>query len=357
MLSVLDASGVRGIENNWFASFLNGWTQYVEHCGIRSSLAEFQRGLIQGENNSQLLFSLVIDHVCAFIKHCKYHLFADDLQLYASCRIQDIPSMIDAMNEDIRCVARFCEIFGLQLNPMKTQAILISSPHVKRQLNDMEIPAISVMNSEVKYCEAVRNLGFTIDDVFSNQQHVKKVVRNVNFCLSRLAPMRRILRPDTKATIVKSIILPLFDFADVIYNEYDTHGSHSKSTRLEIALNDCIRFIRNLHYCDHVSNHRRELGLMKLTQRRVLHTAIMIHKILHGNTPQYLTDILSVNSGRTRACGDLIHRKPRNRYDTVSLRVAGSLIWNAIPKHIRDIESSFIFRKMLWNHFLPNDSD
>lgn len=82
LLQVLKSVGVGKESMKWYISFLNGWEQVVKKDEKFSQPKTITRGIIQGENNSQLLFSIFINNITEYIKICKIIMFADDVQLY-----------------------------------------------------------------------------------------------------------------------------------------------------------------------------------------------------------------------------------------------------------------------------------
>lgn len=90
LLQVLKSVGISGESMQWFKSFLNGCQQTVKHEEKISRPQTIKRGIIQGENNSQLLFSVYINNITKYIKTCIIIMFADDIQLYIECDIDEI---------------------------------------------------------------------------------------------------------------------------------------------------------------------------------------------------------------------------------------------------------------------------
>lgn len=81
LLQVLESIGITDNELNWFESFLTGWQQRVKFDNKFSTPQTIRRGIIQGENNSQLLFSIFINNITKRINRCKMTQFAGDTQI------------------------------------------------------------------------------------------------------------------------------------------------------------------------------------------------------------------------------------------------------------------------------------
>ena len=102
LLQVLKSVGVRGDSMNWFRSFLSGWQQVVKYNNNCSKQQAITRGIIQGENNSTLLFSIFINNITKYVKVCKIIMFADDVQIYIECDVDEIEMGISKINEELK---------------------------------------------------------------------------------------------------------------------------------------------------------------------------------------------------------------------------------------------------------------
>ena len=71
----------------WFASYLSSRTQFVQIECSRSSLCELNCGVPQGSVLGPLLYVLYTSPVADVIKRHKYHLYANDTQLYVSFKL------------------------------------------------------------------------------------------------------------------------------------------------------------------------------------------------------------------------------------------------------------------------------
>ena len=87
---------------NWFRSFLSGWQQVVKYNNNCSKQQAITRGIIQGENNSTLLFSIFINNITKYVKVCKIIMFADDVQIYIECDVDEIEMGISKINEELK---------------------------------------------------------------------------------------------------------------------------------------------------------------------------------------------------------------------------------------------------------------
>ena len=111
----------------WFESFLWQRSHSVRVGGNQSSCLDINRGVTQGSPLSSILFSIYINDLPSIIKFCKYHLYADDLQIYIKCSSLEIQETIKKLNADITAIEHWAKDQGLQLNPGKTQLIILGN--------------------------------------------------------------------------------------------------------------------------------------------------------------------------------------------------------------------------------------
>lgn len=195
------------------------------------------------------------------------------------------------------------------------------------------MPDIIINNTKIEYVNEVKNLGYQLNRTNTSDNHIIAIRKKVFGALNSVRPLKNILPSNVKLILVKSLILPLFDYMDIIYHNYGVHGTRGDSDKLEQMLNICVRFVLNIKRYEHITPHREELCLLKLYDRRTLHVACMIHKILNDEAPPYLKNILIINAGNTRSKNKLIVQKPINNNHKTSLFIGGPSLWNSLPNN------------------------
>ena len=78
----LDYYGAKGIENDWFWSYLKNRKQFFSIGNHNSSTQVIQTGFPQGSDPGSLLFPLYIDDLNKYIKDLRAYYFADDTNIY-----------------------------------------------------------------------------------------------------------------------------------------------------------------------------------------------------------------------------------------------------------------------------------
>lgn len=357
LIQCLKSVGVTNHSMRWYKSFISGWHQIVKHGESMSKSLPIERGIVQGENNSQLFFSIFINNIEKYITKCKAILFADDVQIYIECDVNEINDAINIINEELKNIERFCEHYGIEINPEKTKAIIISSKNNVRKLDYCLLPKIRINNTDVEYVDCARNLGYQLNRTNTSTDHIKKTQQKVYGAINTLYPLKTVLPLNVKLQLYKSLILPIFDYMDIIYHNYGTHGSNADSEKLERLQNLCIRYISNVNRRDHITPYRNDLNLLKLYDRRTLHVASMINKIFYNEAPPYLNELITKNKNMTRSNDKLVIKKPNSNFHKSSFYIGAPHLWNELPNDIRMLSDNEEFRVELMNFKLENNKN
>lgn len=358
LLAILSQIGVSSLSLDWFSSYLRGRQQAVRADQDCSDWCDLVTGVPQGGILSPLLFSLFINSITAVLK-CSYHLYADDLQLYAQSDIANLDNCISSLNADLRTIEEWSGKFGVSVNVGKCQAVLIGSSYYLRNVNTSQLMPLMYENSVISLSPHVKDLGLYIDGSLSWNKHVAQVSQKVTFSLRSLYRFKHFLPSSTKLTLVQSLVLPIIDYADVCYSDL----SQELLNKLDRLLNNCIRFVFGLRKYDHISSFRSQLKWLPIRLRRSLRSLCMLFTILNDRcAPDYLKAYFKVlgssHSRNLRASKNLLLQIPSHRTGFMSNSYAISAIklWNALPFGIKKAESKFTFKRKVRNYYLSQNN-
>lgn len=341
LINVLDSIGSCKLTLKWFSSFLANWKQSVNWNNKKSESETIKVGVFQGEGSSQLLFTIFINHISEYVHNCSLRQFADDTSITIECEINSnsIENTIKLIDNDLKSISQFCKIFQLSVNSIKSKAIIISSKYNVNKINYKNISPIIINNETIAYTDTVKYLGFNINREFSSSTHISKISQKVYHALSQIQSFKHSLPEFVKLNLIKTLILPIFDYMDVVYHEHDSHGAHGSNCHLQKLFNSAIRFVYNLKYNEHITPFILKSNLVPLIHRRKLHISIMTFKILNSYAPTYLDRLIKINSNNTRSLNKLIINKPKNNQHKNSYYISAPKLWNSIDESIRSKQS------------------
>ncbi|WP_419616858.1 reverse transcriptase domain-containing protein, partial [Thiolapillus sp.] len=148
-----------------------------------------------------MLFVLYTQPLSKIIQHHSlyHHSFSDDNQLYISANLAQLQEIIRTSQSCISDVQAWMHNNKLQLNPDKTEMILITSKHNQKSLS---LPfSVDLNGTSIHLSSTVRNLGVTLDQNLSFQQHVSRTCQICYFELRRINSIRHYLSQDALKTL------------------------------------------------------------------------------------------------------------------------------------------------------------
>ena len=329
-----DSSAVKLIK-----SYLCDRSQYVEFDKIKSETVMLSCGVPQGSILGPLLFSLFINDLPNVLNDCSFHMYADDVQIYASGKVSEQNLLLENINSNIEAICSWSKRNGLILNAAKTQSIKMCKKSVADYLHSL--PSVKVGDTQVPYSTTVKNLGLILDQHLDFHAHINHICKSVFGGLHSLNRLRYCTPEDVRKKLFSALLLPYFHYCDVIYSA----TSATILKRLQLALNSCLRYVLNLRKYDHISQFSTFLLGCDLPTYLNFRAVTFMYKILKYPVPSYLLPYRSLaNSERTsnlyipsftRGCS----------FDT-SFRVRAAVLWNNIQPHgIKRLTSLSLFKK------------
>lgn len=290
LLAKLGCCGIAGNTLAWLGNYLVGRHQitrtYVDGVEAYSNRREVYSGVPQGSILGPLLFSLYTSDLQNVLKHCRMHMYADDLQIYLrfgqSCGIAE-----HLVGEDLKAVESWARSNCLVLNPEKTQCMIFGTRQLLSHVPDF---GIMVNGKLIQSCKKVKNLGVIIDCNLKFGDHVNLMCKRAFYSLKQISHLKNFLDIETKKMLVETLVLCHFNYADVVYGPCLTNDFKYKIQR---AQNCCIRYIVHVPYRSHVTPFIRDLGWLRMNERRFLHYVCFVLNVVRNQAPAYLFSKLS----------------------------------------------------------------
>ena len=164
LLSKLDKYEVRGIQHDWFKSYLTNRKQYVRIANNDLDMLTMTCGVPQGSTLGPLLFLIYLNGMPNCSNKLQFRIFADDTNVfYSNSSIDEVESV---MNIEIEKLFRYCATSKLSINLKKTNFILITNSNKK-------VRDIQIKNIEKR--DFIKYLGIYIDKNLNWDYQIKHV--------------------------------------------------------------------------------------------------------------------------------------------------------------------------------------
>ena len=225
LINKLYAYGLCNKTVEWFNSYLTGRTQQCFINGHLSSPRVVSCGVPQGSILGPLLFLIYINDLPNCLKFSKPRMFADDTTVTTSGI--SIVQTIQNVNRDMVNLCEWLIANKLSLNIGKTEHMFIASDDTLNKISDSTV--IYLADEPLKRVRKSKSLGVYVDERLSWSPQIDAVAGKVSSAIGGLKQIRHLINKETALTIHNSLILPLFDYCDIVW---DTVGS-SLATRLQ----------------------------------------------------------------------------------------------------------------------------
>ena len=340
LLSKLAYYGFDETTLHWFNSYLSGRSQVVrirlpDGKTASSEVRAVNRGVPQGSILGPILFILYTADMVKHIQHSRYHMYADDTQIYVHVDPNDIKTALKNLHSDLDNIARWSIRNALHLNPIKSKYMILGS---KKQIGTVLSlgPHVSILGSEVAYVTQARNLGIEMDSRLRFEDHVTSVAKNCLFRLKVLYKVRRFLSENVRLNLCESLVLSRLNYGDVVTGPCLLSTSKRLIQRVQ---NACIRFCFNIPSRSHITPYLHSKKLLNMHSRRSLHFSALVHSVIKAKRPEYLYKKLewatyTYNSRRTNSIS-LITPFHTTRAFEGSFRFQASKCWNDLPPPLR----------------------
>ena len=161
--------------------------------------------------------------------------------------------------------------------------------------------------------------------------HINTVCAKVSRNLNLLRRLSWFLPQPLLLLFLKSYILPLFDYCDVVWSGC----TKSEASRLETLLNYAFHTVLHKRRGSSALAARRELGLSTLASRRKSHLALTMFNCMSSKSPLYLSQLFPLPSSHYNTCSALssqLNLSPnRSSFGQKSFSFMGTTLHVAIP--------------------------
>ena len=343
--------GISGSALSWFQSYLSGRKQRVKVNDFYSNQVTVHFGVPQGSVLGPVLFTLYILPLSDIIKtlNIDFHSYADDTQTYKSVSIKEVQNQVIKTSECISSIKGWMNRNKLKLNEAKTEYMLAGKASL---LSICDKPPMYVNDSEILPTTQVKNLGVIFDEELTLSAHVNSLCQQMFMEIRKISLHRKFLPDDVVIQLMVSLVLSKMDYCNSLFFGLPNNLLNKLQRVQNCAAKICLRKRK----FDHVTPLLKALHWLPVRERIQYKIATLCHKHFLGSLPFYLSELLKLpqRTRTLRSCSDTtILVKPIKNlksYGERSFEFSGPMIWNTLPKEIRELESHDSFKRALKHH-------
>ena len=333
--------GLTSSTTQWFRSYLTNRSQITSVGDALSSATKMPVGVPQGSLLGPLLFLIYVNDLPDCHLASDIILYADDTVVYYSSK--SVSDLEHHINADLRTVSEWFSRNFLTLNISKCNFVIFGSP---QKLNRIQNILVKVEDTCIERTQSFKYLGVTLNQSMSWADHVDAISTKINQRIGLIRRIRDVLPLQVRVTLYNTLILPLFDYGDVIWGDKNNDTIMSE---LQILQNKAAKVLLGQPPRSSSTEALRSLDLKSLSVRRFLHRCTAIHKCLIGETDFNFNFIKNqaVHSYNTRRSNDLRLPLSQTNWGKQTFIYQAAKDWNSLPTDLKKTHFLSIFKSKL----------
>ena len=185
------------------------------------------------------------------------------------------------------------------------------------------------MNSFIQQVPSYKYLGVTLDTSLTFKLQIQQTINKVSHKLYIISKIRQFLTVKSAILIYKTMILPYFDYGDIIY----MFSNKSELNKLERLQERCINICTRTYGRDNIDNIRATHKLPTLEKRRTCH----INNFMYNRNINIEEQNENNIQTRSKSSKKFIINKPNIEAYKRSIVYSGASKWNALKTETKNI--------------------
>ena len=228
----------------------------------------------------------------------------------------------------------------LTLNISKCNFVIFGSPW---KLNCIQDILLKVEVTCIERTQLFKYLSVTFNPSMSWADHIDAISTKINQTIGLIGRIRNLLSLQTGVTLYNTLILPLFDYGDVIWGD---ENNDSIMSGLQILQNKAAKVLLGHPSRSSSTEALMSLDLKSLSARRLFHRYIAIRKCLIGET-DFNFDFIKNQAVHSRRSNYPRLPLPRTNWGKQTFIYQAAKDWNSLPTDLKVIYLLSIFKSKL----------
>lgn len=344
LLKILEHAGVRGKEQSWCKSFLNGRKQMTKVENSLSNCQQIKTGVPQGSVLGPLFFVIYMNSLFSGSFKGKLIAFADDTVLLYSNKTWEENYV--QLTHDLNLLITWFSMNDMLINASKTKYINFSySKHIQFPLELKYHINCNLSNNTcncqiIEQTKSIKYLGIIVDENLNFKLHIEQINKKLKYILSKFYFIKKIIPKSLKKTLYFAMVQSLLSYGIAIWG-----GVYRTNLLCLITKQKAfVRCIEGCGYRDHTEPLFTSLKILNLNELY----CVNISKLIHQNHKQLL-DLQFTTT--TKIFVPRVERSTTQRM----FFYLGPKVYNTIPLELKNLTSKN-FAKNIKAFFLHNNN-
>ena len=341
--------GIRGTAHQWFTSYLSNRKQVVELNRIRSNTRLVEYGVAQGSIIGPLLFLIYVNDFSNCITSGNTIMYADDTNVFLRNSCFDV--LYKEGNKQLSNIENWLSANKLTPNTKKTFYMTFRTPKSKPPPTSL---TLTFKNSIISRKSETNFLGVVFHEHLTWKPHIDLIRQKINSSLCVVKKISFYLDTKLLHMLYHSLILSHIRYCITTW----CNGQKTALLKIQRIANKFIRMTFGLDYRDNVKDIMHKHNLMTVEQIHQLETACFMYKYTNQMLPLCFKGFLQstfidqTTKRNTRSNSTYHPSFCRLNLTKQRFKHKGTICWNNLPIHIRDLNTFKKFRRSLTHHLL-----
>lgn len=343
LLKKLEFYGIRGLCNEWFASYLSNRTQFLKVNDYKSTSQCINYGVPQGSILGPILFLLYINDIN---NSCNLNIlsFADDTTIYKSG--SNINELINCINTELTKVYDWLCSNKLSLNINKTKFMIFSpSGQVfdcshQIQINSVPLQQINGKpgGNELKF------LGVCFDQHLTWKTHINYIGNKILKAIFIINRVKNSLPRYTLKTLYFTLIQSHLMYGIHVWG----NACQTTLNRLILLQKRALRIINNKPYRYPTEDLFKQDNILKVRDLYKVQVSLFMYDFKYNKLPKSFNSFFLSRphiSRSTRQSNQFYINRQRTLFAQQLPNYNFPFIWNNLPENIKLKENRTVFKK------------
>ena len=263
-----------------------------KHHGVLSEPIQADFGLPQGSVLGPLLFTAYTVPMGNITQKygIRYHLYADDCQLYVPFDPQvpgDLDNTLARLTAFISDIRKWLSENYLKLNDSKTEFFIAGSWY---NINKLPNISLKIGCHSIPISKTIRNLGVIFDQTMTLSQHVDSLRRSIKYHIRNPWRIRRFIDTESCHAAARALITSQLDYCNALF----TLLSSSDVKHLQRLQNSAARLVFAVGRKVDASSLLEKLHWLPVKKRIIFKVLLYVYKALSNSAPSYLSQCFTL---------------------------------------------------------------